>query len=85
MTTPTRSAYFDDYRQGKKDFALLQAFLKQVFDQEPVRRGHLLHWLDQAQYEHPIPVTDFLLLRKEVEYALKSEPEPASGARGRTT
>ncbi len=61
MTTRTLSAYFDDYRQGKKDFALLQAFLKQVFDQEPVRRGHLLHWLDQAQYEHPIPVTDFLL------------------------
>lgn len=75
MTTRTLSAYFDDYRQGKKDFALLQAFLKQVFDQEPVRRGHLLHWLDQAQYEHPIPVTDFLLLRKEVETALKTERE----------
>lgn len=79
MSSRTLSAYFDDYRQGRKDIALLRDFLLQTFRQDPVRRGHLLHWLDQAQYEHPIPVTDFLLLRKEVEYALKSEPEPASG------
>ncbi|MFZ5604602.1 MAG: hypothetical protein ACOY7J_19285 [Pseudomonadota bacterium] len=80
MSSRTLSAYFDDYRQGRKDIALLRDFLLQTFRQDPVRRGHLLHWLDQAQYEHPIPVTDFLLLRKEVEYALKSEPQPASGA-----
>ena len=79
MSSRTLSAYFDDYRRGKKEFALLREFLLQTLRQDPVRRGHLLHWLDQAKYEPPIPVTDFLLLRKEVEYALKSEPEPASG------
>ena len=75
MSSRTLSAYFDDYRQGRKELALLQNFLLDVFRREPLRRGHLLNWLDQAQYEHPIPVTDFLLLRKEVEMALKSEPE----------
>lgn len=76
MTTRILSAYFDDYRQGKKDFALLRGFLMNTFNQDPVRRGHLLNWLDQAQYENPIPVTDFLLLRKEVESALKSGDKP---------
>lgn len=80
MSSRTLSAYFNDYRQGKKDFDLLRDFLLDAFGRDPLRRGHLLNWLDQAQYEHPIPVTDFLLLRKEVEMALKAEPEQASTA-----
>lgn len=71
MSTRILSAYFDDVRKGKKDVALIRQFLLDTYDRDPVKRGHLLNWLDQAQYEHPIPVTDFLLLRKEVEAALK--------------
>lgn len=72
MSTRILSAYFDDVRKGRKDVALIRQFLLDTYDRDPVKRGHLLNWLDQAQYEHPIPVTDFLILRKEVEAALNS-------------
>ncbi len=72
MSTRILSAYFDDVRKGKKDVDLIRQFLLDTYDREPVKRGHLLNWLDQAQYEHPIPVTDFLILRKEVEATLKN-------------
>lgn len=81
MSTRTLSAYFDDVRKGRKDVAQVRQFLLDVHDRDPVKRGHLLHWLDQAQYEHPIPVTDFLILRKEVEAAVKNSPNrPADDA-----
>ena len=72
MSTRILSAYFDDVRKGRKDVAVIRQFLMDTYDRDPVKRGHLLNWLDQAQYEHPIPVTDFLLLRKEVEAALNN-------------
>lgn len=78
MSTRTLLAYFDDVRKGRKDIALVQQLLMEIYHRDPVMRGHLLNWLDQAQYEHPIPVTDFLILRKEVETAMKdSKPRPA--------
>ena len=83
MSTRILSAYFNDFRQGTKDFDALREFLMTCYRQDPMRRSHILHWMDQAQYEHPIPVTDFLMLRREVESMLKSgveleEPDDAT-------
>lgn len=71
MSSRALSSQFDAYRQGRCDFDSLRSSLLHPFDQEPALPGHLLHGLDQAQHECPIPVTDFLLLRREVEQALK--------------
>lgn len=76
MSTRIISAYFDDIRKGKQNVSVVRQFLLDTYQRDPVKRGHLLAWLDQAQYEHPIPVTDFLLLRKEIETALNNYREP---------
>lgn len=73
MSSRILSAYFDDFRKGKKQREELKFFLVDAIEKDPLRRGHLVAWMDQAQYEHPIPVTDFLLLRKEVEAALSDD------------
>lgn len=73
------SAYFDDIRKGKQDLSAVRQFLLDTYQRDPVKSEPLLAWLDQAQYEHPIPVTDFLLLRKEIETALNNDRKlPAS-------
>lgn len=76
MSTRILSAYFDDVRKGRKEIAEIREFLMDTCARDPVRRGHLLNWLDQAQYEHPIQVTEFLLLRKEIEAAVKNYRDP---------
>lgn len=71
MPTRILLAWFDDIRKGRKDIAMVQQLLVAFYQRDPARRGQLLHWLDLAQYEQPIPVTDYLILRKEVEAAMK--------------
>lgn len=72
LSTRTLSSWFEDVRKGKQDVTLIRQYLLDTCEQEPLKRGHLLNWLDQAQYEHPLPVTDFLMLRKELEITLKN-------------
>ena len=62
MSSRVLSAYFDDFRKGKRQREELRQFMEDAIRKDPIRRGHFMGWLDQAQYEHPIPVTEFLLL-----------------------
>lgn len=75
MSSRVLSAYFDDFRKGKKQREELRRFMEDAIGKEPMRRGHFMGWLDQAQYEHPIPVTEFLLLRKEIEATLDNDDQ----------
>ena len=75
MTSRVLSAYFDDFRKGKRQREELRLFMEDAIRREPLRRGHFMGWLDQAQYEHPIPVTEFLLLRKEIEASLDNDDQ----------
>ncbi|MEE2729461.1 MAG: hypothetical protein VYA55_01510 [Pseudomonadota bacterium] len=75
MTSRVLSAYFDDFRKGKRQREELRLFMEDAIRKEPLRRGHFMGWLDQAQYEHPIPVTEFLLLRKEIEASLDNDEQ----------
>ena len=76
MSSRVLSAYFDDFRRGRRQREELRRFMEEAIRHEPLRRGHFLSWLDQAQYEHPIPVTEFLLLRKEIEARLNQNDPP---------
>ncbi|MBA53791.1 MAG: hypothetical protein CMK89_04990 [Pseudomonadales bacterium] len=75
MSSRVLSAYFDDFRKGKRQREELRLFMEDAIRKEPMRRGHFMAWLDQAQYEHPIPVTEFLLLRKEIEASLDNDDQ----------
>ncbi len=75
MSSRVLSAYFDDFRKGKRQREELRLFMAEAIRKDPLRRGHFMGWLDQAQYEHPIPVTEFLLLRKEIEASLDDEDQ----------
>lgn len=75
MSSRVLSAYFDDFRKGKRQREELRLFMEDAIRKEPMRRGHFMGWLDQAQYEHPIPVTEFLLLRKEIEASLDDDDQ----------
>ncbi|RLU01090.1 hypothetical protein [Ketobacter sp.] len=75
MSSRVLSAYFDDFRKGKRQREELRLFMEDAIRKEPLRRGHFMGWLDQAQYEHPIPVTEFLLLRKEIEASLDNDEQ----------
>lgn len=88
MSSRILSAYFNDFRKGKKQRSEIRDYLLAEVQKDPLRFGHLMSGLEQAQHDHPIPVTDFLLLRREVEAALNDDeqtmfvphPEPASSA-----
>ena len=75
MSSRVLSAYFDDFRKGKRQREELRRFMEDAIRKEPIRRGHFMGWLDQAQYEHPIPVTEFLLLRREIEATLDNDDQ----------
>ncbi|MEN8670785.1 MAG: hypothetical protein ABF318_16775, partial [Ketobacter sp.] len=75
MSSRVLSAYFDDFRKGKRQREELRQFMEDAIRKDPIRRGHFMGWLDQAQYEHPIPVTEFLLLRREIEATLDTDDE----------
>ena len=75
MSSRVLSAYLDDFRKGKRQREELRQFMEDAIRKDPIRRGHFMGWLDQAQYEHPIPVTEFLLLRREIEATLDTDDE----------
>ena len=70
MSSRILTAYFIDFRKGKKNRQEILDYLLAEVQKDPLRFGHLMSALEQAQHDHPIPVTDFLLLRKEVQEAV---------------
>ena len=63
MSSRILTAYFIDFRKGKKNRQEILDYLLAEVQKDPLRFGHLMSALEQAQHDHPIPVTDFLLLR----------------------